>query len=364
MLVPGNPINKAMRAFELILQEDPAQINQIAQGVQKLPPDTNPRLLQKLQDLIDLAINGPASSPKPKTPSTFGSVSTPLSNVEDRDVKAHYKVMAKFMIGNGLTSKEIKDIIAGLQEDSIINMSALQSTSSDLSKIIPYYNTSPEVAHYFNDMLMYQPGQRIGPGEILFSTHSKNLTKGIKGDLSVISDNREIEVKGGKTAGRFSDDDVKTNVAAYSTAASKFIKKYSSLIKSAGKSGYSMEHIVAGMNANPDKAKEIVTDAISVIGALWGADNKYLSGIKKALTNKNASEAAYYHGLANLEIYFGAKAKGMGILFVHAGKTPAKTNYADSLEDLLNVSNISAKSAYPISLRHGEAFPKITAIAK
>jgi hypothetical protein len=353
-----------MRAFELILKEDPAQINQIAQSVQKLPPDTNPRLLQKLQDLIDLAINGPETATKPKTPSTYGAVATPLSGVEDRDVKAHYKVMAKFMIGNGLTSKEIKDLIFKLQEDKVVNMSALQSASSDLSKIIPYYNTSPEVAHYFDDMLMYQPGQRIGPGEILFSTHSKNLTKGAKGDLSVISDNREIEVKGGKTAGRFSDDDVKTNIAPYSAAVSTFMQKYGTLIKGAGKSGYSMEHIVAGMNANPDKAEEIVNDAVSTIGALWGSGNKYLPNIEEALRSKNARDALYYHGLANLEIYFGAKAEGMGILFVHAGKTPAKTNYADSLEDLLNVSNISVSSAYPISPRPAEAFPKITAVAK
>jgi hypothetical protein len=353
-----------MRAFELILQEDPTQINQIAQGVQKLPPDTNPRLLQKLQDLIDLAINGPEVSPKPKTPSTYGAVATPLSSVEDKDIKAHYKVMAKFMIGNGLTSKEIKDIILRLQEDKLINMSQLQASSSDISKIIPYYNTSPEVAHYFDDMLMYQPGQRIGPGEILFSTHSKNLTKGTKGDLSVISDNREIEVKGGTSAGRFSDDDVKTNIAPYSAEVTKFTQKYSKLIAGAGKVGYSMEHIVAGMNANPDMANEIVADAMTTIGALWGSNNKYVPEIEKALRKKDPKTALYYHGLANLEIYFGAKAAGMGILFIRAGKVPARTSYADSLEDLLAVTNITVTSAYPISPRPGEAFPKISAVAK
>jgi len=353
-----------MRAFELTLKEDPAQISQIQQGVQKLPPDTNPRLLQKLQDVIDLAINGPESSIKPKTPSTYGAVATPLSNVEDRDIKAHYKVMAKFMIGNGLTSKEIKDIIMLLQQDKLINPAALRSASSDLSKIIPYYNTSPEVKHYFNDMLMYQPGQRIGPGEILFSTHSKNLTKGTKGDLSVISDNREIEVKGGKTAGRFSDDDVKTNIAPYSAAVANFTKKYGSVITGAEKVGYSMEHIVTGMNANPDIANDIVTDAVATIGALWGSNNKYLPEIEKALRSKNPRDALYYHGLANLEIYFGAKAAGMAILFIHAAKSPASTNYADSLEDLLNVCNVSVSSAYPISPRPAEAFAKITAVAK
>jgi hypothetical protein len=353
-----------MRAFELILKETPQQISQIAQGVQQLPPDTNPRLLQKLQDTIDLAINGPTAVAKNKAPSTYGSVSTPLKDVDDRDVKAHYKVMAKFMIGNGLTSKEIKDIILKLQNDDVINQDALRSTSSDLSKIIPYYKTSPEVQHYFNDMLMYQPGQRIGPGEILFSTHSKNLTQGTKGDLSVISDNREIEVKGGRTAGRFSDDDVKTNIAPYSASVSTFMKKYGAVIKGAGKSGYSMEHIVAGMNANPELANDIATDAVATIGALWGSNNSYLPKIEQALRGKNPSNALYYHGLANLEIYFGAKQAGMAILFIHAAKAPAATNYADSIADLLNVTTVSVSSAYPISQRPAEAFPKISAVAK
>ena len=352
-----------MRAQEFILKEDQAQIGQIAQSVQQIPPDTNSRLLQKLQDLIDLAINGPDTASKPATPSTYGAVATPLSNIEDSDIKLHYKVMAKFMIGNGLTSQEIKDILLQLQKDTLIDKSQLTATSSDLSKIIPYYNTSPETAHYFNDMLMYQPAQRIGPGEILFTTHSKNLTKGKKGDLTVISDNREIEVKGGKTAGRFSDDDVKTNIAPYSAAALDFKKKYGSVI--AGKPiGYSMEHIVAGMKANPELADDIASDAVATIGALWGSDNRYLPAIEKALRSKDPKTALYYHGMANLDLYFAAKTEGMGILFLHAKNAPAQTNYADSLEDLLNVSIVTVSSGYPISPRPSEAFPKISAVAK
>jgi hypothetical protein len=352
-----------MKAYELLI-ETPELVDKIKQDVQKLPPNVNPRILQKLQDAIELAIEGPVNDEKGREKSTYSSVAQPLSAVQDKDIKSHYKVMAKFMIGNGLTSNEIKEIIMKLQTDELINPNALRSSSSDLSKIIPYYNTSPEVKHYFNDMLMYQPGQRIGPGEVLFSTHSKNLTKGTKGDLSVISDNREIEVKGGKTAGRFSDDDVKTNIAPYSSSVQNFIKKYGSVITGAGKSGYSMEHIVAGMNANPELADEIVSDAVSTIGALWGSNNSYLSSIENSLRSKNPKDALYYHGLANLEIYFGAKAAGMAILFIHAGKSPAQTNYADSLEDLLKVTNVSVSSAYPISPRPAEAFPKITAVAK
>jgi hypothetical protein len=142
------------------------------------------------------------------------------------------------------------------------------------------------------------------------------------------------------------------------------MKKYGALFKGATKSGYSMEHIVAGMNANPDIADEILSDAVSTIGALWGSSNKYLPSIEKALRSKDAKSALYYHGMANLEIYFGAKTAGMGILFIRAGKTPAQTNYAGSLENLLAVTNVNVSSAYPITPRAGEAFPKISAIAK
>jgi hypothetical protein len=348
-----------MRSFEL-LHEDPKKIDQLVQNIKNLPADIDPRILEKLEDLIDLAINGSKSSTK-LTPYT--SVSSQLKDIDDTDVKKYYKVMAKLLIGNGLTATEIKNLITKLQNDSLIVMSELESPSSDISKIIPFYNTSPEVAHYFNDMLMFQPGQRIGPGEILFVTHSKNLFKGGKGDLTVISDNREIEVKGGKTAGRFRDDDVKVNVSPYLQKVSDFYKKYDSLISRTG-TGYSMQHIVDGITLNPEKQKDIVDDAISAISTLWGSDNKYISNIKDALLNKNAQDALYFHALANLELYFKVKADKMGILFIHAKSSPAKTNYASGLDDLLKITNVSASSAYPITLKSSEAFPKITAVAK
>ena len=101
------------------------------------------------KDIVDLAINGPKTAPKGKSTNTYSSVSAPLKSVEDRDVTAHYKVMAKFMIGNGLTSKEIKDIIFKLQNDDLINPTALRSSSSDLSKIIPYYKTNLKANRQF-----------------------------------------------------------------------------------------------------------------------------------------------------------------------------------------------------------------------
>jgi hypothetical protein len=346
-----------MRYFEF----KEADITQVKQDIQNLPDDAPSRIVDKIANLIQLAMKG--QDEKGRDMSSYSDIASPLSKIDDVDVRGQYKVMAKFMLGNDLSFTEIKKIISNLESDTLINKKQLRAVSSDISKIIPFYKTSTEVAHYFDDMLMYQPGQRIGPGEILFSAHSKDLTKGKKGDLTVISSGQEIEVKGGKTGGRFSDDDVKNNSTAYLNNVQTYLKKWGPIFGKPGKSGYSMAHVVGAIKHNPDKAEEIIKDTSDTIGSLFG-ESEHIQSIEQELRNGNAEQALYYHGLANLHIYFGAKVSGMGILFIDAGKQPAETNYADNLPELLKVCQVIVKSAYPITTRIGEAFPKITAIVK
>lgn len=336
-------------------------LDKLKQDVAYLPSDTNPRLLSKIEKLIRLALQG--KDDKGRDASEYGDVAGPLSKVEDGDVRAHYKVMAKFMLGNGLTYKEVSEMVRLMHEDKLIDPKQLRAPQSDISKIIPFYKTSQATEHYFDDMLMYQPGQRVGPGEILFATHSKNLTKGSKGDITVLSQGTEIEVKGGKTGGRFSDDDVKNNSGKYLENVKAFFEKYKAIMPKPGKSGYSMAHLIGAIHQHSDQADAIAKDASLTIGSLWG-DTPYIKNIEQELKAGNAEQALYYHGLANLEAYFSVKAEGMAILFIDAGKQPAVTNYADSLNDLLKICTVIVKSAYPITTRVGEAFPKITAIRK
>ena len=345
--------------YSQIIKE--ADLKQIKQDVMNLPDSTNARVLDKIENLIQIAMGG--TDEKGRDQSSYSRIAGPLSKIDDADVKAQYKTMAKFMIGNDLTFEEMKKIIQDLETDTVINQKQLRAVTSDISKIIPYYNHSKQTAHYFDDMLMYQPGQRIGPGEILFSAHSKNLTKGKKGDLTVLANGQEIEVKGGKTGGRFSDDDVKNNSRVYLNNAQDYLNKYKDIFGTPGKSGYSMAHVVGAIKHNPDKAEDIISDTTKVIQSLFG-ESEYISQIGEQLKAGNAEKALYFHGLANLHIYFGAKVAGMGILFIDAGTQPAQTNYADSLPELLEVCQVIVKSAYPITTRVGEAFPKITAIVK
>ena len=121
-----------------------------------------------------------------------------------------------------------------------------------VDKILAYYNNSVETRQYYRDMLLLQPAQRIGPGEILFATHDKRLLKGTKGDLTIVATGQEIEVKGGKTSGRFTDDDI-TPSGEYFTMSSQFIKKYKNRVPSVP-SGINYAGLIAGIQNNPNIA--------------------------------------------------------------------------------------------------------------
>ena len=78
---------------------------------------------------------------------------------------------------------------------------------------------------------MTQPGQGVGPGEVLFSVFSQSIKKGGKGDLTLKS-GKGIEVKGadeasGKGAGRMRDADLeKVRNPAYAKLAADVLKKF------------------------------------------------------------------------------------------------------------------------------------------
>lgn len=215
---------------------------------------------------------------------------------------------------------------------------------------------------------MYQPGQRIGPGEILLATHSRTLIKGRKGDLTVMNlqgePAGEIEVKGGKEAGRFTDDDLAPS-GAYLTKVNQWKEKYSEMpgFPYTEKSGTSYGPLAKWLASNKDKAKEVLNDLKSVLSTLFPGSTK-IDDIIQNMESGNARGAATFHALANIEAYFAVKKGGMGILFIDAKSNPPKTSYADNLNELLAVSDIRQFGAYPVSPNKTAPFPKMAVIAK
>jgi len=347
----------------------------LAQQVADLPPDTDPRLIDKIATAIKLA-----RQPKGKEVDYYKNVSYPLKQIDDPDMNKMYSYVAKQMLGNNLSSDEIfKKIIPAIQQNKCIDMKELQSLQSDMGKIIPFYNNSKQTQFFFTDLLMHQPGQRTGPGEILFSVLSKSITKGGKGDLT-LSNGKSIEVKGADEAtsagaGRMRDSDVyKMRSPKYSALAQKFLKKF----PTNNNTGWSLgtRSGVMGLikNEQNPKNKKILIDYVGQLVDAIFPQGGYTSELKKAIADGDDQKALYYFGLSNMQQYHiakGGEGAGQSYLFIDTSKNPASTVYLDSFGDALaglekGVLKMKTGTPYIVAKpgQEQEIYPKISLYPK
>ena len=337
--------------------ESPEGIMSLTKQIQNLPPDTDPAILDKINDYIQLAQD------KQEDPEAniYTRISRKVKDIEDQDMQKYYKIVSKFMIGNGLSGKQIDAIINAINNNECVNLDELKRSQNSLQNILFMYKDSVETQKYYNDLLMYQPASRIGPGEILFATHSKELIKGQKGDLTVMATGQEVEVKGGMFAGRFKDDDI-LPAAGYTNKSQQFEKKYRGIVR-AVPSGIGYAALIQGMQSDKQQANNIYKDFQLILKDLF-PNNPYQKQIVQAVKRGDAKKAQNLHGMANLAAYFGAKAGGMGILFINVKGGTATTSYAENLEQLLQAFDLKVDTAYPITQVPLNPFPKIGVTAK
>ena len=337
--------------------ESPEGIMSLTKQIQNLPPDTDPAILDKINDYIQLAQD------KQEDPEAniYTRISRKVKDIEDQDMQKYYKIVSKFMIGNGLSGKQIDAIINAINNNDCVNLDELKRSQNSLQNILFMYKDSVETQKYYNDLLMYQPASRIGPGEILFATHSKELIKGQKGDLTVMATGQEVEVKGGMFAGRFKDDDI-LPAAGYTNKSQQFEKKYRGIVR-AVPSGIGYAALIQGIQSDKQQANNIYKDFQLILKDLF-PNNPYQKQIVQAVKRGDAKKAQNLHGMANLAAYFGAKAGGMGILFINVKGGTATTSYAENLEQLLQAFDLKVDTAYPITQVPLNPFPKIGVTAK
>ena len=345
------------------------KIKALSKQVASLPKDVSDRILDQINSALQLA-GTPNKSIKGKTSkkqNQYLKVSRAVKAVDDGDLQKYYKVVSKFMLGNSLTSEEITKIIKAINDNTCISVDELQKPSNVLSNIIRKdLQTSDELKFYWNDMLTYQPAQGIGPGEILFATHSKELRKGEKGDLVVIDDNTPIEVKGGAYKGRFKDDDINPS-PDYFNKATKFINDYQQIIPKK-KSGIAYSTLLGAIHSQDVDKKirqKMLDDFKLIIEDLW-PNNEYTPKIIQAVKSNNLKQAQNFHGLANLKAYFTQKQAegGMGLLFISRRGSVTKTSYAENIESLVKGFNLTVNTAYPISTVERNPFAQMSAEAK
>jgi hypothetical protein len=347
----------------------------LAQQVSKLPADTDPRIIDKIVSAIELA-----RAPKSKKGSrqdAYTRIKDPLKKVGevDSDMKKAYRYVAKQMLGNNLTSDEIfKQIIPAIQQDKCIILDELTALRSDLSKIIPTYKLSKQTAFFYTDLLMTQPGQGVGPGEILFSVFSQSIKKGGKGDLTLKS-GKGIEVKGadeasGSGAGRMRDSDLeKVRKPEYDKLVANFLKKFPT--KNVSGIGLGKAGIMGLMMKFPAQRNFLIDSAVKLFDALF-PEGGYANEFRQALEADDVKKAEYYYGLSNMQQYNIVKASTSGqdqaYLFVDTSNSPATTTYVDSYADALAGLNKGilrmkiAGSPYIVAKpgRTKEAYPKVS----
>ena len=212
----------------------PTDLKTLAKQISTLPADTDPRIIDKIVTAIEMARSSKSGKDKGSRKDSYTRIKDPLKQVGelDTDMAKSYRYVAKQMLGNNLTSDEIfNQIIPAIQRNECINLQELTSLRSDLSRIIPTYGLSRQTKFFYTDLLMTQPGQGIGPGEILFSVFSQSIKKGGKGDLTLKS-GKGIEVKGadeasGSGEGRMRDSDLEAKRSPnYDKLVAKFLKKF------------------------------------------------------------------------------------------------------------------------------------------
>ena len=351
------------------LRESPRTVQALAKRVGGLPANVSDRILDQIRTALELAgtQDKDPKDKKSKKQNQYTKVSRAVGAVQDNDLKKYYKIVSKFMLGNSLTSKEITNIIKAINDNTCISVTELQKPSNVLSNIIKKdLQNSDELKFYWNDMLTYQPAQGIGPGEILFATHSKELKKGNKGDLIVIDDDTPIEVKGGEYKGRFKDDDIKPSPDYYNKA-TKFMSDYKNLI-AIPPSGVNYSKLTDAIHSSKIDKKirtQMYTDFQLIINDLW-PNNEYTDKIIAAVKSNNAKEAQNFHGLANLKAYFTQKQAegGMGLLFISRRGGITKTAYAENIESLVKGFNLTVLTTYPISTTERNPFAQMSAEAK
>ena len=346
----------------------------LAKQVSTLPADTDPRLIDKIVSAIEMA-----RAPKSKKGSrqdAYTRIKDPLKKVGevDDDMKRSYRYVAKQMLGNNLTSDEIfKKIIPAIQQDKCIILKELTALRSDLSKIIPTYGLSKQTAFFYTDLLMTQPGQGVGPGEILFSVFSQSIKKGGKGDLTLKS-GKGIEVKGadeasGSGAGRMRDSDLeKVRSPAYDKLVADFIKKFPT--KNVSGIGLGKAGIMGLMKKFPKQRNYLIDRAVKLFDALF-PQGGYAKEFRQALEADDIKKAEYFYGLSNMQQYHIVKASGgtdQAYLFVDTSNSPATTTYVDSFADGLAglkkgiLKMKIAGSPYIVAKpgRTKEAYPKVS----
>lgn len=332
----------------------------LGQQVAGLPADTDPRLIDRISSALELAQQ---KDKKGAQQTMFKRTALALKGTGDEDLKKYYKEVARYMLGNGLTSKEITTIIKEIANDTCVRMAELKKPENLLSRIIPTSKMSLETSKYYRS-LFGASEYGVGPGELLFATHSPTLRKKGAGDLTVIDGTgeptgKEIEVKAKKKkAARFVDR-ATAPTGDYMAMANTFMKNYKGVIPMSA-DGVSFNHIRAGIQKMKPKQVEKVKEEVgAMVASLFNSEEKKNKIINNLFGAYDENKLKAFWATACIERYFDAKKGGMGILFCRLQANDIQTNYAENFNAFNSFAKVDGVGTiYAVSKERSYPFPQ------
>lgn len=347
-----------MRAREFLFEQevkaDPLADLKIALSnkIKALPSDkSTEKALAEIEEILSSTNAG----------GRFGFVGGQLQAINDPEVNAAQKLLAKYILSLDTTQAEKKELFDTWKSDKLVNIELLLSPGKHpISDLIYGYGKNKAITELTNDLSQIATlGQ--GKGEFLLSVFSKRINKRRKGDLQIAGKN--IEVKTLDVAGgRFFDQEVRPS-SQFSNAVENFRNTWAADIKEimpkTAATGLKLSDVMAiGQRLDPKRSAEYFKDFEAVLAAIFpGMD---ISPIMSAVKTNNIGVAKQQYAVTNLNYYSKVKVDDDAMMFIDLTTKPFTFTVFKTADELAKSGlRLHAGTVYPITNDPRTAYPQM-----
>jgi len=372
-----------MRAFEFLLEKNQASVEKtaaptdpnavpgdpatdphynlklaIAHKIKEMPVDpVTEKALHEIEDLLGRIMAGGRTE----------SVAGELKAINDPDVNAAQKLLAKYILGLSASPADRSAMMKQwATEEGLVDIKALLTPGKNtVASIVRGYSTNPAIKEMADDLsAVADLGQ--GKGEFLLSVFSKMITKAKKGDLA-IEGFGTLEVKTtDKGAARFGDQEVRPT-KDFQGAVNDFVATHKETIDAAklmSSTGMNLDQLIALRNALPAESNELFKEKLSaVISNIFASTPELAPGIVDAIMVGNTKQAKQRYAVACLNNYMKAKVDDKGMLVINLTKNPFTfVFFTDNASLNAGGMRLHAKTAYPIANNTRYVYPQVDVV--
>jgi hypothetical protein len=342
--VPGDPATDPLYNLKLA----------IAHKIKEMPIDpATEKALHEVEDLLGRIMAGGRTE----------SVSGELTAINDPDVNAAQKLLAKYILSMEASPANRSAMMKQwATEEGLVDIKALLTPGKNtVSSIIKGYTTNPAIKELADDLAgVASLGQ--GKGEFMLSVFSKMITKAKKGDLQ-IEGFGTLEVKTTDVgAARFYDQQVRPT-KSFQGAVNDFLETYKETIaasKLMSPTGMNLDQLISLRKSLPPEANpEFKTKLSAVISNIFAITPDLAQPVVDAIMVDNLNQAKQRYAVACLNNYMSAKVHDNGMLVINLTKNPFTFVFFTDNQTLnAGGMRLHASTAYPVTNDPRNAYPQ------